>query len=382
MGAEVILVYLGLIVLDLIVYPARIHAVGECSNSLISCLRPRTGELMTDWERKNVDIGSLTQAYELIESHLNATVDSVELTPNFSKVKELLDDESKAKAMSIKSGRKFWRKPESKPFRLSEQLESSDYLRGNYDDQEVMVNALLRLMDLQYVRYAYENSCSKQVTDILDENNRIAKDPIGRRAREGPNHLGHIDYMILVVAIDRAQRCTARYVDRIEQDSLARDYYLTSIRYYWNSILQHRMRIQGSGDHLEQAQSVIEQYPREALEFFIRNPVAMQEDEVDIVIELIDQVKASSTSVLLPEGTDRRSREFNWFLVRPCKAFLRELEYEFESLDFDLLFSSVLFKEVRERIRAMTGKEVRRVYYTMCKQLINDKERIERFFGS
>lgn len=356
-----------------------IDAAGPSSGPF-GCLRPRTDESDDEEtvreQRKDVDIASMTVAYQVIEQHLRSEVHSEDVNANLLEVTRLMYDELQARVPE-RSGIFSCTRPRSRPPLLSGRLESMDYQRGQYSDQDVMTNALRRLVDLQKV-YESGFACSADITHILDENNRIASDPISRHG--DINALGRIDSMILVTALRRAQKCTRRYRDKLRSNSQVRDLSRVWMKNCWNKILQHRLKKENIDRFGSSTDSIIELYPRETLDFFMRNPIALVQDEIDLLIPVFEQAKTSwspDTGSDLPEGPNSLARDFDRFLHRPCRAFIHDVEYEFESMEFDLQFRNLISSSVFEDLDSDAGKLTRRAYYRMCVTLVNQRRQTE-----
>lgn len=149
------------------------------------------------------------QAYQIIGEHLQKAVREDQLKDNLGVIRRLIELELAVRDKDCRSKNKKI---------LSCKLES--------EDASLMINALIRLLHLGSTADV-KTKCLIITTRGLSENNRLAKDPLGRHVREEGHILPRIDRLIFNATLDRARECLAVYQNRLTAlNSRPRDSYM------------------------------------------------------------------------------------------------------------------------------------------------------------
>lgn len=339
-----------------------VDAVG-CLDSVMNCFRPANdqdapAEVASNFERDR------SQSFDLIDLHLRNKVPTDDLLANLNEVLTLLYDEEDERSARFRFRRSRC---------LSQQLESKN--------REAMIDALLKLKDLSDIRFlGYE--CDDLTTTVMADVNYQTSDPIGRRSHGRPDLRPRVDQIVHQIAMARAENCLTAYKEHLTRFVINPPEGFTSIRDFWHRVLQRRMAKANyqTGSSVERA---FVTQPKETYEFVSKLPYAIEEDDMDIVLELLDSqpYSFSRTMSSRSDGADLRAHKFNKFLVKPCTGYINVVRDVFTSFDFDMQLQQYLPEEL---IRATDHDDIvneLRAYQSMCMKLVNEKDRFVGFLN-
>lgn len=330
-----------------------IAVASTCESMCFSCFGGwQFNEQMAAERRTDVDENLMSEVYEVIDRYLIEKVKNNDPADNLPQVKRLLDYEMDAK-----------------PSLFRDKHYVSKHMP--HMDRSVIVKALQSLDDLNSVLTS-DYDCSIANTHRLIENNRIAKDAIGRLTSDGSTLFPRIDNVIFFMAHKRASRCLQKYVSIC---GTVRGLHASwAIRDFWNPIFEHRFK-KAKFDHWKSSNMAFYTNHQEALQLIESTPHALQQDEMRPVVEGLEKAALVSNTYKAPkDGSDPTVRKFEHMLSL-CSAYVSLLENTFKSLDFDLLMKKALPKEMLYPFEHDHMLYQQRAYYSMCQKLINEKDR-------
>lgn len=306
--------------------------------------------------RIQMDPNLMSEVYSVVDQRLQRDIGDDDLDKNMKMVMRLLRNEIDLKSAR---GKRFCLGLGTRP------LISEDF------DKNVTINALLRLNDLKKVKKS-GFGCSPTNTQHLAENNAIAEDPIGRRLRNEPNLLPRIDNLIFNIAQQRAEHCVPKYkvlltnIHNLESFQVIKD--------LWDPIFKHRL-VKADFNCSGQIDSVFENSPQQALDFFDNEQYATAQDEMDIILKHLSRESTRSSFKFPYDGSDPNIRKFEKFAQTPCANYVNTTSHLFESLDFDMKFKPYLTTGALIMVDKDHIVHKLKAYYTMCRKLGGEKER-------
>lgn len=332
-----------------------VSAVG-CFGGLTDCARPSTS-------------GSdpLGDTYELIDKHLVSAVPNDELEPNMSELKELLRLENEDE--SNRSSRFFANRKRAMP--LSQQLPTKD--------REMMKSTLRLLLRLEYV-VTHHGRCLVSNTHNLRENNRFAKDPIGKRIREEPDDYPRIGALIFNSAVQRAQICLPQYKEELTRMTILPLYPVSDVCKYWDRIIEHRMEvanfIHARDTGVNRLDRAFIKRPKESMLFVMGMQTAIEPEELEIYASVF------SNNSTAPAGRAyiNSYAGFNDRVLQPCRDYHNQIRGIYNSMDFDLKLRRFVPPEI-VRMTAFDDIVSRlRSYLYMCRKLLDENSKIIDLF--
>lgn len=302
----------------------------------------------------------LFEAYEIIDRHLQKTLQADYLNGNLGEIKGLIEDELEARERNC----------HSKNIKvLSCELDSQD--------TRLMINALTRLLYLGRIRDE-QNKCFINTTRGLSENNRIAKDPLRRISRGEGYILPRIDRLIFNATLARARDCLEVYKNGLTAlNSMPNDNHMW-MRIYLDRVMWNKMWNSRDVEFGHRPDSVFKTHPKKAVKFVMDLPSAVDKDELAIALTLFDEIPASATCIKAKkqnQSLESRVSKFENLLLAPCKVLIDDVEQLFVSFDFDIQLKKFLRKKYAERIDNDAHLNRQRAYLHMCKKLVREKER-------
>lgn len=301
----------------------------------------------------------MSEAFEVIDQYLSRELDCANLDSNLIELRNLLGHE-----IESKSNKGFLSEIFCAKYCIHKKLKSKD--------RDLMINSLIRLLNLEHIR-DYGHECNMETTRELDEANRIAKDPIGRRNRNETIGFGRIDEMVFEAARQRAEICLPVYKGRINGMTILATRPVVRVRRCWNQVLEQRTRrkLFGEEDLLN---------PKKALNLTARMPNAVEPEEVAAILDVFAEPHSGTSSS--PERRPRSAADmalfrFGRYLVSPCYEFIDLVSSTFESLDFDLAVRKFISKGLIASIEH--DEEINRVrlFKLMCEDLLANRDQIE-----
>lgn len=361
-----------------------------CFSGLSELFRRKDPRTLADFnlarERKSVDEDEMYKAYEEADRKLRNRVDHVDLKTNMDEIELMLLDELNSKSCSDNSNRRM-------RFCKKQQVAAERSLLSDSISSEVAVNALIRLMELRDIPVDSKVACTRKHTLIMEENNRIARDPIGRQIRDGKlaAPLERVGHLIFEVARKRAQTCLPTYIEDTSLLKFVQSLKERRMRSYLDRVLEHRrQKLPELMDAGETFDKLFGKSPQKALAIIQSMPNGLEEDEVGIVLSYFEDINRSQASLgisVADYGPDRRPKWFDMYIVEPCRGFVDALREIYVPLDFDLkLRNFVGLKQSSQRdlvYRYDSDAEFykQRAHYSMCQKLINEKQRFIEYLS-
>lgn len=365
----------GLAIASLLALTAAVHddlivPVGAtCIGGLNACIRPEKkakflNHSTIQQECRPYEAHAMSEALGVIDKYLSKEVDNADLDTNLNEVRVLLGHEIDSKA---------------------DRGVFCDLFRGKYcihrklksKDRDLMINSLIRLLNLEHIReYGYE--CDIEATRELDEANRIAKDPIGRRDRNETDFFERVDEIVFEAARQRATICLPIYKGRLHGMSVMPMRSVVRVSRCWNQVLEQRMRRKIFGD-----ENLMN--PKKALDLTVRMPNAVEPEEITSILDVFNDGHSGTSSA---HGSRQRSEadmalfRFDRYLLAPCYEFIDLVSNTFESLDFDLRVHKFLPKGLVASIDHDEDISRLRLFKLMCTKLIEDRGPLEDFIKS
>lgn len=350
---------------------AEAGARWSCGRTLGGLASATLGKHDIDWDDRavenervdNIDRRLLSAGYLVFEKHLKRKVKDNNFDLIIRQVEKSLLREMIAKYSSDE--------PESVRAKLSSGC-LSERLKIEHEalsKRVIMINALLRLKDLKKVKESgFE--CTLDEWHILEENNRIAMDPIGKRHRQETsgdrNQLARIDNLITELARQRAEHCLPDYAAWLSNPNFAG---YMCVKQYWDLIFAHRF-----------SSNILLDTPKRGLELIENMSHGIEADEVDIVLEFVQRIGA--TQFLLDvhnNGLDEIGYIFEKELLNRCDTYILMMSPVFGLIDFDMQLKGYLSREVVDQIEYNPAVAQQRAYYVMCKKLVQEKDRFMQF---
>lgn len=374
---------------------------------------PKLADFELAGRRKPMDEQELYRAFEQIDLKLRKRTDWTDADSNLALVEAMLVDELKlesckareqqvAAAAASKSG---GRRSSFEPSLLSASV-----------DVELAVNAMLRLLDLRAIPASSSRlACTRKWTQVIEENNRIAKGAIERqmraRARDGGGGvqpvaappLERVGRLVYESALARAQLCLPTYMDETRLLLFVTSNKERRLRSYLDRVLANRFAGAGAGEpkqwqrqRASNFETMLHKRPQRALEVVRAMAHALEPDEMGLLFGYFDdenepigrRLRTTQTAKLVAE---RRSVDwFEQYVARPCERFVDALRDIYLSLDFDLKLKHIVVATVRnelqqERLARYESDAVyyrQRAHYLMCEKLANERHRFVELLGA
>lgn len=363
--------------LMIVIFVSVIHDCGteaSCMKSLAECCGLKSGpfilsqEHYEQWYRPDLAVEVLEEAYGVIDEYLRTKVGTANLETNIEEMTSVLKSELIAADPGRRSCNRWFKHRQSLAVRLQSK------------DPAVIINALYRLIKLEDTD-ASGIKCSVSVTRTIGMNNEIANDPISRRNRGEPAIFSRIDNLIVNSAIERAHFCLPVYRDQLRAIARIESQHVVNVRKFWTMILGRRMRNVNIGEMEADLDMVFTWYPKDAVDQVKDMQHAVEDNEVDLVINFLDGTPQSVVQYVADqhfpeEAGSARVSKFKGCLVGACIVFNRLVFLWYESLDFDM--------KLRDHIPALTIEMVEldlevnklRAFHYMCRKMLDEKERI------
>lgn len=317
-------------------------------------------------ERTYIDEQSITDVFKVIDEYLLNQTDSRDLEQNLNLIQTLIYNErqicySKDVGVHRKSYRR--RKLSLKRRQFKEAIDAG----------KLIVNGLLRLVDLKHVKDSHFE-CTNTNTFRIAENNRIANDTITRRIQKQADLLPRLDNIIFDIALRRAEHCLMDYRDAVMD--IANMAQFRGLRRIWDDLLTQRME---RGGFAANATTAFLERPRESMEFALALPKVVERDLVDIVLSMfVANLRISGAAY---ESLTVMSHDvFNRFVRAPCDLYINKTAPIFQTYEFDVRLIEFMPEPIKQLDRKHFLIGLQRSYYMMCKRVLNEIERFVQFF--
>lgn len=319
-------------------------------------------------EYKSIDERLLGEAFRAIDDRLVRTVKTGNLNKNILAIHDLLNCE-----FNDKHNRTRLSAPRRRAKRKQCNIMAGS--RAPLLDVDVIINALMRLYQLDHIKHP-DYKCTIMTVNILAENNRIAKDPIGRRTRstDKPQVLfPRIDSMIFDAALERAQACLPNYGRQIRKLSSSSSRSVVMVSKYWDAIFEHRIK-QANPSEKRSIGTTFNSDLQETIRFVDKMANAIEYSEIGMALEFFSSQSDGSYDSLFDDLVDLRVFQFEVYLETPCCDFITLFAGILDSLHFDMKLKSHISKDIIKQIVSDVELNRQRAYYKMCRKLIEQRE--------
>lgn len=372
-SARVLLRLVYIAVVSLIGCRIVVKAGVQWSGGLTACFAPTAREKddldLNDSAIKNeriddIDTVLLSASYLIIEKHLKSKVKTSDLDQNIRQVEKWLLNEMMAKYSA------------NEPDQVRAKMIStclSTRLRVHHDALSsgvIMINALQRLRDLKYVKQSGFD-CSMAEWHVLEENNRIAMDPIGKldgqEISENRLPMGRIGNLITVLARQRAEHCLPNYARWLSNPTFPG---YKRLKIYWDLIFAHRLK----------SDRVLLDSPKLALELITSMAHGIEENEVGIVLDFFQRTGVTRFPLNVHvDGPEEIEHLFESELLKQCQTYIHMMSAVFDMIDFDMQSKRFLSRETVDNIVYDPEVAQQRAYCVMCQKLVQEKDRFMIF---
>lgn len=294
-------------------------------------------------ERLPVDEGLMGEAYKVIDKYLLDKIGDDDVQTNMREIRWLLHNEIKTKEGALCS-------------KLPGRVCISELMQTG--DRSIAMNALLRLNELAKIAES-KSPLSIDETNHLIENNRIARDPFGRRKKLRPDLLPRLDSLIIKIAVRRAEIALPRYRDIMRTITTLRSY--RTVEDLWDPILELRL-----GKNVDLTFS---RRPSKTLMWIQVMPNAFELSEM----RLFNKFVRSQMSYSHLQGVPKDARyRFELIIKQPCLDYIDIVSNLITSFKFSLDFREFLAQDTLESIDRDLLIHKAQAYFSMCKKLIKD----------
>lgn len=331
-------------------------------------------------EYKSIDEPLLRRAYQSIDQQLERLVQSDNLHKNIRAVHNLLRCEMEAISTMPNADRK--KAPAPLRGRKRKQCSIWAWSSAALLSKDVMINALMRLYQLDHINHP-DYTCTILATKKLEENNRLARDPIGRRNRSPDSHrasLSRVDKMVFDAALHRAQACIPNYKNTLRKLWGSSDQPVALVSCYWDTIFTHRVR-KAYPDERRGIGFIFYNDLGKAMRFVMNLANAVEPDDIGVALHLFDQLSDGAYDSKFDDVVDLRIFQFEVYVETPCSDYVVLYGDIFQSLDFDMKLKDHIQPDVIKSIVSDVKVNEQRAYYRMCRKLLEQRDEYVRLIA-
>lgn len=328
---------------------------------------PEVDELES--ERLDIDPVVLSAAVPLIEERLEQRGRPDEYYMNIKEMEVIALDEIDAKYLKNQ-----YSLANSKPKPTSKCLSSRlnvTLQREWIPNSDIMINALLRLMDLRRVDYK-KHTCDPMFNHDLRDVNTMAGDPAGRHWRKEPTLYKRIDGMVIETIVRRSVRCFLHYREVIRNVTRLDGY--NKMKPYLNQLFDYQMSKVRPNERGAEALFGIK--PESSYRFVRDLPHAMEPGDMHIARNWIETKRRRHSNDDDKEADTKQCIKGINKVLKMCKTYEFLVAGVFDAYELDMLLEDVIPEKVVEMAQTdyMISKGMS--YYLLCRKLENDMNHV------
>lgn len=242
-------------------------------------------------------------------------------------------------------------------------------------DKDVVVNALIRLLDLANVTNGYKCTCTN--TRLLELNNQLASDPVDQE--DVNTNLGKF---VAEIAARRADHCLPVYRNELLILTLQPAEDEKWLYKFLDSVLIRRFKRASlmPEDSTDSVDKMIQKRPVEVSKMVAQFENGIEADEVDLAEDIFDEAEASTERSFVG-SSESLPFQFDKIIVTPCKHYLASIVKVFYPMDFDLKSRDKISGRAQFYVDLYEADKLfgkHRAYQKMCQLLVNEHERFAK----